>query len=166
MGPYVRSFDTIEAASMARCRQLDFFDVWPDQHTLPAIQICALNKQNASQCQYIKMALMECVIMDHHVSTKWRDTSANARKVTVVYLLLRQLDLKITRPKVHVEHPLPLRVVVLLQYTDGMIHSGALQPQRVGTAVQRHHHLMTTSEHLVTHSSLLQQVRLDDGGGG
>ena len=84
----------------------------------------------------------------------------------LVYSLLRQRHFKITIIKVHVEHPLLLRVVVLLQYTDGVIHRGALQPQRVGTAVQSHHHLITSSEHLVTQSSLLEQVRLDDGGGG
>jgi len=96
---------------------------------------------------------------------KWRDTSANKRKVTVGVFAVRQLHFKFTTsPKVHVEHPLLLRVVVLLLHTDGVIHSGALQPQRMGTAVQRHHHLITSSERLV--SSLLEQVRLDDGGGG
>jgi len=84
----------------------------------------------------------------------------------LVYSLLRQRHFKITIIKVHVEHPLLLRVVVLLQYTDGVIHRGALQPQRVGNGVQRHHHLITSSEHLVIPSSLLEQVRLDDGGGG
>jgi len=66
----------------------------------------------------------------------------------VVLLLSRQLHFAFTTAdmKIHVEHPLLLRVVVLLQYTDGVIHSGGMQPQRLGTAVQRHHHLITSSE--------------------
>lgn len=39
-------------------------------------------------------------------------------------------------PKVQVEYPLLLGAAVLLQYTDGMIHSGALQSPSCG---QRYH---------------------------
>jgi len=66
--------------------------------------------------------------------------------------------------EVHIEHPLLL--VVLLLYGDHMLYGGALQPQRVGSAVQYHHHLITRTEQLVPVLSLLEQVGLYDGGGG
>jgi len=52
--------------------------------------------------------------------------------------------------------PRPLLLVVLLLYGDHMLYGEALHPQRVCTAVQYHHHLITLTEHLVLVPSLLE----------
>jgi len=73
-------------------------------------------------------------------------------------------DLMFTPVEVYIEHPLLL--VVLLLYGDLMLYGGALQPQRVGSAVQYRHHLITRTEQLVQAVMLVEQVSLYDGGGG
>jgi len=77
-----------------------------------------------------------------------------------------QCDLGFTGPassERHIEHPLLL--VVSLLYGDHMLYGGALQPQRVRSAVQYHHHLITLTENHVIALSLIEQVGLYDGGG-
>jgi len=77
---------------------------------------------------------------------------------------LEQLNFVITTTELYVEHPVVLNLRLL--NGDEIINGGALQPQRVGSAVQYHHHLITRTEHLVPVVSLLEQVGLYDGGGG
>jgi len=69
----------------------------------------------------------------------------------------------VTAAEVYIENPLLL--VVLLLYVDHMLYGGALQPQRVGSAVQYNHHHITRTEHLVPLLSLYEHVGWNDVGG-
>jgi len=100
----------------------------------------------------------------HCAARPWMHFRVLVNCETEIEIRSAQRDLLFTVAEVYIEHP--LLVVVPLLYVDHMLYGGALQTQRVGSAVQHHQHLITRTVHFVIAPSLLELVGLYDGGGG